>query len=148
MAIPAGPFPTPIDPTDVRPGMHLRFTGSYADGRGYYQADGSVLYVNPSTIAASIGADGSVILTLPLEAGAFGFASETFELMEEYTGDPNEPPANSAVLGADGTVYQRAADPADPTNSVWYPVNSTTATDWAMITAAGTPTILLDGSTL
>lgn len=143
MTIPDPPYPAPIAWSDILPGMRIRLTGTFTDGLSSVVGDGVVASIDASSITATSG------LILPHDLGAsVQFATETYELLDAFMGDVAEPTANSVVQAADGIVYQRAADPADPTNSVWYPVNSTTATDWTTITAAGTPTILLDGSTL
>lgn len=146
MSIPTGPFPAPIDYGDILPGMHIRGTGTYADGVGSMVAEGWVASIDASGITATSG------LVLPHDLtvtdGPLGFSSETFELMEAFTGDATEPTANTIVLGADGTVYQRQPDPTNPTASVWVAPNSTTPVTWSAITAAGAPQIILDGSAM
>lgn len=144
MTIPTGPFPAAIDYADLRVGMHVRVIFEYHDTGETLTFD---VFVN------RIDANGAYVRTADLQiANPITWddttRDETIYLLEEFTGDPDEPTTSTVVMAADGTVYQRAADATDPTASTWYTTNSTTAVTWSDITAAGATTILLDGSTL
>lgn len=141
MAIPTGPFPAPIDYADLRVGMHVRASFVYLDTGETLVAE---VWISKVEAGQAYASTAGLMVADPLTWDD-PTRDETLELLETFTGNPNEPNVGTAVLGADGSVYRRAQNTIDPTASTWYATGSTTAVTWSTITASGLSTVILNG---
>lgn len=143
MAIPTGPFPAEIDYADLRVGMHIRVLFEYFDSDESLTMD---VWISKIDAAGAWATTANLQVANPIQWDDPPTRDETLYLLEEFTGDPNEPSTDSVVKAADGTIYQRIPDTQDPTASLWQPIGATTTTNWAAITSDGPAAVILDGS--
>lgn len=136
MTIPTGPFPAPIAYSDLRVGMNVAATGVWPG------QDGNPTTVTNAGIVTSTDATQTTLTHgLKIDPAA---PSLSIQLLEAFDGNPAEPAIGTAILAADGTVYQRVG--TDPTSTTWAPIGSTATVPWSDITAAGEPLTLAAGS--